>query len=42
MDTTDTQKSSTNLDLDFEIDNEGRLKTKLQLHFSNSQLRFYQ
>ncbi len=28
MDTTDTQKSSTNLDLDFEIDNGGRLKNK--------------
>ena len=38
-DTTDTQKSSC-FDLHREFDNEGRLQTKLRLHFSNSQLPF--
>ena len=45
-DTTDTQKSASYHDLQLEIDNRIRLKTKLRqtrcFHFSNSQLPFHQ
>ena len=43
--TTDSQKSASYIDLHIEIDNGGRLKTKLydkRDDFSNSQLPFYQ
>jgi hypothetical protein len=46
--TTDTQKFASYLDLHLEMDNRGRLKTKLydkhddsRLHFSNSKFPFY-